>query len=155
MAVQFHLKRTYTVCSSYFPPTSPVDRDDLVSLVQQLPSPFIILGDINGRHTLWGDTLVNIRGAMIATVIEALDLGIFNIGDHTHYHIQTDTTSALDLSLCSPDALLDFTWSVTGDLCGSDHYPILLSFFPTSSPYLMSPAGGWTTLTRDFLNTLP
>ena len=64
---------------------------------------------------------------MIVTVIEALDLGIFNIGDHTHYRIQTDTTAALDLSLCSPDALFDFTWSVTGDLCGSDHYPILLS----------------------------
>ena len=33
---------------------------------------------------------------MIALVVEALDLGIFNTGDHTHYHIQTDTTSALD-----------------------------------------------------------
>ena len=29
--------------------------------------------------------------------------------------------------MCCPDALLDFTWSVTGDFCGSDHYPILLS----------------------------
>ena len=127
VAVQLHLRRTYTVCSLYFPPNSPVDREDFVFLVQQLSSPFIILGDYNGGHTLWRDALVNPRGAMIASVVEALDLSIFNAGDHTHYHIQTDTTSVLDLSLCSPDALLDFTWNVTGDLCGSDHYPILLS----------------------------
>ena len=87
---------------------------------------------------LWGNTLVNLRGAMIATVVEALDLGIFNIGDHTHYHIQTDTPLALDLSFCSPDALLDFTWSVTGDLCGSDHYPILL-FSPRRPPLTSCP----------------
>ena len=108
MAVQLHL-RTFTVFSLYLPPNFPVDREDFVSLVQQLPSPFIISGDFNGRHTLWGDTLINPRGAMIATVVEALDLGIFNTGDHTHYHIQTDTITVLDLSLCSPDVLLDFT----------------------------------------------
>ena len=31
------------------------------------------------------------------------------------------------LILYKYDALLDFTWSVTRDLCGSDHYPIFLS----------------------------
>lgn len=52
VSVQLHLRRTYTVCPLYLPPNSPVDREDFVSLVQQLPSPFIILRDFNGRHTL-------------------------------------------------------------------------------------------------------
>ena len=33
VAVQLHLRRTYTVCSLYLPPNSPVDREDFVSLV--------------------------------------------------------------------------------------------------------------------------
>ncbi|KAG7174713.1 putative RNA-directed DNA polymerase from mobile element jockey-like 92 [Homarus americanus] len=56
-----------------------------------------------------------------------MDLGILNTGDITHYHIQTNTTTAVDLSLGSADSLLDFEWRVTDDFRRCDHYPILLS----------------------------
>ncbi|KAG7174159.1 RNA-directed DNA polymerase from transposon BS-like 1, partial [Homarus americanus] len=129
-----HLQRTYTMCSIYLPPSTPIAREDLVSLIRQLPFPSLILGDFNGRHTLWGDTIVNPRGDLIASIIEEMDLGIFNTGDNTHYHVQTNTTTVIDLSLCSADSLMDFEWRVTDNLKGSDHYPILLSsseVFPT------------------------
>ncbi len=84
--------------------------------------------------TLFGGDAVNTpRGSMIASLLEELDLGLLDNGDPTHFNVQNNSTSVLDLCLCSSDALLDFTWKVTEDLCGSDHYPSLLS-----SPELIS-----------------
>jgi ribonuclease HI len=59
------------------------------------------------------------------------DVECLNDGCHTHYHIQTDTYSCIDLSLCSSDAMLDFKFKVLDpdDILpySSDHYPILLT----------------------------
>ena len=89
---------------------------------------------------------------MIASVVEALDLCIFNTGDHTHHHIQTDTTSIYRCVVLTPystshGASPEIFVEVTTTL-----YSCLL---PMSSPYPVFPAGSWTTLTGDFLNTLP
>ena len=89
---------------------------------------------------------------MIVTVVQALDLGVFNTGDHTHYHIQTETTSTYHCVLLTPyltshGASQEIFVGVTTTL-----YTCLL---PTSSPYPVSPIGGWTTLNTEFLDTLP
>ena len=34
--------------------------------------------------------------------------------------------SAIDLTLCDPVSYMDYGWKVHDDLCGSDHFPILL-----------------------------
>ena len=34
--------------------------------------------------------------------------------------------SAIDLSLCDPFLFSDLSWSVHDDLCGSDHFPVLV-----------------------------
>ena len=45
---------------------------------------------------------------------------------HSH-----NPTSAIDLSICTPDLALRCTWDVLPDTHGSDHYPILMSVPPT------------------------
>ena len=51
---------------------------------------------------------------------------LLNTGDVTHIHSQTGTFISIDLSVCTSNSLLDFTWRVLPDLYGSDHFPILL-----------------------------
>ena len=125
VAIKLFLKRTYAVCSIYLPPGDPIERDDLDCLVRDLPSPFLLLGDFNGRHPLWGDSTSNPRGVLLASFMEE-DVSLLNSGEMTHFYSQTGIFTAIDLSLCSPNALLDFNWRVLPDLYGSDHFPILL-----------------------------
>ena len=126
VAIQFDLRRKYGLCSVYLPPNEPFPRDDFVDLIRQLPKPFLLVGDVNGRHPLWGDVISNPRGNILASVIENENLNVLNNGEPTHYHSQTGTSSCIDLSFCSSNCNLDFTWKVLDDLHGSDHFPITL-----------------------------
>ena len=66
-AVQIFTSKWITLCSVYLDPNLE-DRlqdvhgyrrqlalNDLQSLIDQLPRPFILMGDFNAKHTLWGD----------------------------------------------------------------------------------------------------
>ncbi len=44
----------------------------------------------------------------------------------SHISSQTGSFTFIDLSLCTTNALLDFTWQVLPDLYGSEHFPILI-----------------------------
>ena len=127
LAVQLHLDRLYTAVSMYIPPSEDLASDDFRGLIRQLPTPFIILGDLNGRHPLWGDTTINPRGRLLASLVEDLELGVLNTGEFTHFQIQTGTFSVLDLALCSPEVHADLEWEVADDLHGSDHFPTIVT----------------------------
>ena len=119
--------RWYSICSLYLP-HSPVSENEILTLISQLPTPYIILGDMNARNELWGDTVTNQRGTMFENILLSNDISILNSQYPTHYHVQTGTSSIIDLALCSSDCLLDFNHRVTDDLRGSDHFPILIEF---------------------------
>ena len=129
VTVQIYSKRKYTLCSIYIPPPDRINHNlshKLQNLIRQLPRPFVIMGDFNGRHPMWGDSTSNSRGNVIFPFIEDQELAILNTGAPTHFHMQTGTFSVIDLSLCSPDCFLDFSWEVLDDSLGSDHFPILI-----------------------------
>ena len=127
IAVKIQLTRKYTICSLYIPPNNPFTSADLNNLIRQLPAPFLILGDFNARHPSWGDIVANARGNLLSSFVEDEDICVLNSGQPTHFHIQTGTLSAIDLSICSSDCVVDFSWQVNDDLHGSDHFPIILS----------------------------
>ncbi len=52
VAGRLHLQRNFTFCSIYLPPNTPVSREDFTTVLRLLPSPFLLLGDFNGRHQL-------------------------------------------------------------------------------------------------------
>lgn len=81
---------------------------------------------------MWGDNITNVQG-MLPSFIDYFDLEIYNTGAVTQYHIQADSASNLDLSLCYSNALLDFQWVVKEDLCGNEHY-LLLQSSPERNP---------------------
>ena len=134
VAKKVWLGRWYTVCSVYLPHV-PVAANDLENLIVQLPAPFLILGDMNARSELWGDTVTNHRGTIFENLLVNNNVSVLNISKPTHYHIQTGTQSIIDLSICSSDCILDFNHDVLDDLNGSDHYPIVINLItPNFSP---------------------
>lgn len=126
-AIRISLSRPITLCSTYIPPNSPVTTCNLEDLINQLPPPLLLLGDLNGQNPLWGGSKTNPRGKLIADVINSKDLCLLNNGSNTFLHSAHGTYSAIDISISSPDILLDCTWRVVDDLCGSDHFPITVT----------------------------
>ncbi|GFW49676.1 CCHC-type domain-containing protein [Trichonephila clavipes] len=55
VAMRIHSTRLITVCCLYLRRNTVIHQPDLNDLVDQLPVPFVILGDFNGHSTLWGD----------------------------------------------------------------------------------------------------
>ena len=139
-AVRIHMGRKITLCSLYLEPSlenslqdvsgnpRPLLLSDLQELIDQLPAPFILMGDFNAKHNLWGGNLCDRWGNLVEELIDNNDLVIMNDGSPTRYDVYHNSTSAIDLTLCSSAIRLDYLWSVNQDLHGSDHWPILLEY---------------------------
>ena len=128
VAVKVHQNRSYTVCCLYMSPNINIRKEDLVDLFNQLPTPFLILGDFNAKHPLWDkNNPPDQRGKMLEKLILEKPLVLYNDEAPTHFHVQTGSYSTIDLSLGSLNAMSDFVWEIDDSLHSSDHYPIYLT----------------------------
>ncbi len=128
VAVRLSLHSTITLCSLYLPPSKPIEEHRLNDLIIQLPTPYILIGDFNAHNIIWGCNNTNQRGLQIENFISDNSLSYMNDpSSKTYLHPGTGSYSAIDLTLCSPVILPDFSWKVDDDLHGSDHFPILIS----------------------------
>ena len=137
VAIKAILGKAITICSIYLPGAVGFTNNNLQNLINQLPSPFIILGDFNAHNPLWGGNDRDVYGNIVENILNVNDIILFNDGSMTYHNIHSNTYSAIDLSMCSSSVALDFDWSVNDYLHGSDHYPIHLKYtenIPTSSP---------------------
>lgn len=128
VAVQICLDRIITVCSLYLPPSVVVEQRQFEHLCDQLPQPFLILGDFNAHHPLWGSATVDRRGKMLENVLLSRPLCLLNTGCPTYVNSATQSFSALDLSFCSPSLFQSITWVVVENPYGSDHFPVILRY---------------------------
>ena len=133
IAIQIYLNRLITICNIYISPNVNVDHNSVIALVEQLPKPYVLLGDFNAKHELWGEGISDARGRMIADWVMEANVCLLNDGSPTHFHIQNNTLHAVDLALCSPNVQPALHWSVMEDLHGSDHYPVKIET-ETESP---------------------
>ena len=120
----------------YILQSNNIQQRELSSLVNQLPAPFIIMGDLNGHNPLLGSNDTNNKGKHIEDMLSDHHLCVFNDGLNTYLHSASGTYTALDLSITNPELIQDFKWYVHGDLWGSDHFPTVLESFtpcPTNS----------------------
>ena len=62
VAVVLSLHKTITICSIYIPPRYQLGNRELSDLLDQLPSPFILLGDMNAHNITWGNPDNNSKG---------------------------------------------------------------------------------------------
>ena len=79
------------------PPSLSLDSQHLDNLLQQLPSPYIILGDFNGHNILWGNKNNDSRGELIENFIKKNDMCIMNDKSYTYLSLSTKSFSSIDL----------------------------------------------------------
>lgn len=149
VAVRVHLKSLTTVVSLYIPPNSRPPFNDLLDLVEQLPKPFLILGDMNAHHPLWGSEKTDAHGKLLEKLVEVAGLHIFNNGEVTYFNAANRSFSCIDLSIGSLGLSECFMWEVIPDPYGSDHFPIMLRNEPNSALHIRPPSwklgqGDWT-----------
>lgn len=127
VAVSIKYHKRITVCSIYLPPNEEIEIAQLQNLVEQLPKPFLILGDVNAHHPMWYDPRpVTPRGITIADFIEQNDIALLDRNKMTHIWKVDKTLGHIDISMCSEDLLTWFRWDVHDEPLNSDHFPILL-----------------------------
>lgn len=126
-AVRLTLHKTITICSIYLPPSTPFTLVELADLVKQLPPPFVLMGDFNAHSPLWGDALLDSRGKLVEDFLNHNNLVVLNSKTTTYMHPATGTRTAIDLTIVDQSLALDFNWNVHDDLCGSDHFPIIIT----------------------------
>ena len=144
-----------TIASLYIPPEGSLPADSLQRLIQQLPSNFLILGDLNTHNTVWGCAHTNSRGRLLEDIIHRNNICILNTGSPTHITLPAGSTSAIDLSLSSATVADRFRWRTHASPCGSDHIPIWL-WSETPHPGARTPQwnlrkADWCSFTADCL----
>ena len=78
VAVSVTLDKEITICSVYIPPNFQLETEHLDTLLKQLPSPYILVGDFNGHNILWGCKDNNPKGNIIEDFITKNDLCLMN-----------------------------------------------------------------------------
>ena len=126
IATRVTLHKTITICSIYLPPNKEINEKELENLIEQLPKPFILLGDFNSHNILWGCKQTNPKGNKIEHLINKNNLCLLNRKEQTYINPSNGSTSSIDLTLCDPTSFMDYTWNTYKDTCGSDHYPIII-----------------------------
>ena len=135
VAVRISLHRPVSLCSLYLPPNIPIILRDLEDLISQLPPPVLVMGDFNAHSTVWGCDQLNNRGKIIEDFLNHSNLCLLNEKTPTYVYPATGKYSAIDLTICDPNLMLDLSWSVHDDLCGSDHFPLIIrSTIPVAGP---------------------
>ena len=79
------------------------------NLVDQLPSPLLLLGDFNAHSDLWGCADSNPLGSKIENLLQLTDLCLLNDKSPTYLHPGSGSFSAIDLSIVSPTIFMDFS----------------------------------------------
>ena len=68
VAVRVSAKKTFIVCNVYHPLSLNVYFSDLEHLIEQLPAPFVLVGDFNAHSPLWGDVRQDSRCQMVEKI---------------------------------------------------------------------------------------
>ena len=126
VAVRLTLHKVTSLCSLYLPPSTAIDVRELENLLNQLPSPAVILGDFNAHSPVWGCRDLDIKGKQIEDFIANNNLFLLNDKVSTYIHPASGSKSAIDLSIATANVGADYSWAVHDDLCGSDHFPLII-----------------------------
>ena len=128
VAARVSLHRPTTICSIYIPPDRKLEIKELEKLQDQLPAPFLILGDFNAHNPMWGSDSADDKGKIVENFLLRNRTYVLNDGTPTHVvDALTGKESCIDLSLCDPDLVPNLKWSVHDDRRNSDHYPIIIT----------------------------
>lgn len=154
-----------SICSIYIPPHYQLTKEELYTLIKQLPEPYIIVGDFNAHNILWGDSRCDQRGRLVENLLVTSDVCLFNKKEPTYFNLSHKTYSSLDLAIGSAVLFPFLEWNVIKNPFGSDHFPITLNLNEQQDSLPHAPrwkleSADWerfnefTYLSQDFINDL-
>ena len=114
------------MCTIYILQCKEITETELNNLIEQLPRPFILMGDFNSHNEIWGSKKTDKKSKIIELLLNKHHLCICNNRSNTYLYPVTGTYALIDLTICNPELFLDYDWKVHDDTCGSDHFSILL-----------------------------
>lgn len=123
---------TFTVINAYISPKDTITEHELHQLISNFNEAVLLLGDFNAWSPLWGSPSFNKAGRIVTNFIQNNNLLLLNDKSPTHFSTR-QTLTHLDLSICHPPLNIASTWEVADELHGSDHFPITVKLFNTSS----------------------
>ncbi|XP_044596671.1 uncharacterized protein LOC123273332 [Cotesia glomerata] len=141
VAVRLKYPINISLCNIYIPNSKTLETEELTRIINQLPIPFILLGDFNSHHEYWGSDRQDPRGNLIANWLDSNeDLILCNTGQPTHFCTRSGRTSSIDLTIVDKIIAPAVRWVALEDTYDSDHFPIvtmLLSPDDCPSPVLV------------------
>jgi len=144
IATRIQLHHEITICNIYLPDSIIFSYQQIINIIKQLPSPYIMVGDFNSRNTNWGCNHTDPRGKIIEKIIDDENVTLLNNGTFTHHNSSRGTFSAIDLSLASSSISPYLSWEVKTDYFNSDHWPILIKIHHRNSPQTPYNTNKWT-----------
>lgn len=95
-------------------------------ILQEISSkPFLIVGDLNGQHPLWGSGITNNNGTVLYDIIDHFNLVVINNGSPTRITPPHQNISCSDVLLSHTSLAPKLTFQVLEPYGPSDHLPIL------------------------------
>jgi exonuclease III len=70
VAATIQLETKITICNVYIPNQKTFEASDIEQIIQQLLTPFLILGDFNSHSVHWGSDKTDGRGKQIEKILE-------------------------------------------------------------------------------------
>jgi len=85
------------------------------------------MGDFNAHSPLWGCQSLDAKGKIIEDFLSNNNLCFLNNKNmFTYLHPATGSKTSIDLTICDPSFVVDLDWTVHDDLCGCDHFPLIV-----------------------------
>lgn len=118
--------RPITITSAYCPKFSTSFRDDIKAITPRT-SEFLLLGDLNARHSAWNCISNNTAGNTLNDLQQGAHFFVIHPDSPTYYpHQANRRTSTIDLLITN--STLNISSSVVlNDSISSDHLPVLCS----------------------------
>jgi len=139
VAISIQLESSITICNIYIPNQKLFKSSDIENIIQQLPPPFLLLGDFNSHGLSWGSDKTDDRGKQIEKVLETDNIILLNSGEPTRLNPSKGKFSAIDLSLCSSNLAQRTSWSTLPEIYDSDHIPIKIELLSSKATSPSSP----------------
>lgn len=115
----------FTLVGAYISPSNRFEPERLRALLTATPGPWIITGDFNAHHPLWGSQKTDSRGRQVFSFALEQQLLCVNDGSPTFLR-GTTYSSCLDLTFVSRSLNGKVKWFADYETHGSDHIPTYL-----------------------------
>lgn len=98
--VNINESKQINISNLYIPEHLTLKVDHIESILSQIGNPYIIAGDFNAHHSLWGSTHTSARGRVIeACILNHNNLTLLNDHQPTHLKQSNSTLSNVVLLL--------------------------------------------------------